>query len=398
MKRKIMILGAGVLQVPAIRKAREMGLKVIVADMNPEAVGFGEEGIEKVVVSTTDTPGVIEAAKRYGIDGIMTLASDVPMPTVAAVCQQLGLPGITPQTALNATNKAEMRRCFREAGVPIPAFYAVRTWEEFLDAAARFTSKFIVKPADNSGNRGIELITDIRNEKVLAEAFAYSKKHTRDGRILLEEYMEGDEFSVESISVDGTCHIVQITDKITSGAPYFVELGHTQPSKYDEVTRQHIAEVARKGIEALGIDIGPAHTEIKLTPDGPKIVEIGARLGGGCITTHLVPLSTGVDMVEANIRIALGETPDLNKKYDRGAAIRFAQPAPGILQAVHGTDEIRQKPGVIEVGFLKQIGDMVPEMHNGLDRVAYVITCRETRDEAVALCEQCAGNLRFEMR
>lgn len=390
-----MILGASILQLPAIKKAKTMGLNVIVVDMNPNAIGFKEDGITPLIISTIDTSEVICAAKEHQIDGIMTLASDVPMPTVAAVCEELGLPGVSSQTALNATNKAEMRNCFKAYGAPIPEYYIVRSRDEFIDAAKNFTTTFMVKPADNSGNRGVKLIDAVSDEDTLVEAFEYSHRFTRDGRVLLEEYMDGDEFSVETISINGECHIIQITDKITSGPPYFVELGHTQPSHYEDGSKALIIEATCAGVKALGIDNGPSHSEIKLTSNGPKIVEIGARLGGGCITTHLVPLSTGVDMVEACIHIALGEMPDLEPKFSKGAAIRFLHPEPGILRAVHGVKQVEAIPGIIEVGFMKAIGDVVPVMRNGLDRVGYVIAQQPTREAAVELCERAAGMINF---
>lgn len=392
-----MILGASILQLPAIKKAKEMGLDVIAVDMNPDAIGFKEEGVTKVLISTIDTPRIVEAARHYKIDGIMTLCTDMPMQAVAAVCEDLGLVGVSRQTALNATNKAEMRQCFKAHGVPIPDFYIVRERNEFMEAAKNFTSKFIVKPADNSGNRGVELITDISNMEVLNQAFDYSKQYSRDGRVLLEEYMEGDEFSVETMSIDGECHVIQITDKLTSGAPYFVEMGHTQPTKYNEEIRNKISKVTKAGVKALGIAYGPSHTEIKLTSTGPKIVEIGARLGGDCITTHLVPLSTGVNIVEANIRIALGEKPDLKVKLDKGAAIRFLHSPSGILKSIKGVELAEHISGIIKVGFFKKIGDKVPELHNSLDRVGYVIAQCDTREDAVLLCEKCAGMIQFEM-
>lgn len=395
--KKIMILGASILQLPAIRKAKEMGLDVIAVDMNPDAIGFKEEGVTKVLISTIDTPRIVEAARHYKIDGIMTLCTDMPMQAVAAVCEDLGLVGVSRQTALNATNKAEMRKCFKAHGVPIPDFYIVRERNEFINAAKNFTSKFIVKPADNSGNRGVELITDVSNTEVLNQAFDYSKNFSRDGRILLEEYMEGDEFSVETMSIAGECHIIQITDKLTSGAPYFVEMGHTQPTKYNTEIKNRIAEVTKAGVKALGITYGPSHTEIKLTSTGPKIVEIGARLGGGCITTHLVPLSTGINMVEANIRIVLGEKPDLQQKFEKGAAIRFVQSPVGILKSIAGVEDIRKIPGIVEVGFFKEIGERISELHNGLDRVGYVIAQCNTREGAVELCEKCSEMIHFEM-
>ena len=415
--KKIMILGASILQLPAIKKAKEMGLDVIAVDMDPDAVGFKEEGITKLQISTIDTPRIVEAARAYQIDGIMTLASDMPMQAVATVCEELGLIGITPQTALNATNKAEMRMCFKAHDVPIPEFYIVSELDEFMEATKHFTTKFIIKPADNSGNRGVKLITDIADEKVLIQAFNYSKKYSRDGRVLLEEYMEGDEFSVETMSVDGVCHVIQVTDKLTSGAPYFVEMGHTQPSMFAEDIKMRIAEVAKAGIKAIipsasapinvvlvkilsrasAVGHGPSHTEIKLTSTGPKIVEIGARLGGDCITTHLVPLSTGINMVEANIRIALGEYTDLKSRFNRGAAIRFIQSSVGVIKSIKGIDAVKKDSNVIEFVLLKRVGDKISEIRNSLDRIGYVITQGNTREEAVRFCEQAVEKIQFEM-
>ena len=284
----------------------------------------------------------------------------------------------------------------KKNGVPVPEFYIVCEWGEFYDASKNFVEKFIVKPADNSGNRGIKLVTDFSIEN-LKEAYAYSKQYSRDGKILLEEYMEGDEFSVESISVHGVCNIIQITDKITSGKPYFVEMGHTQPSRYDTAKLRDIASVAKMGVEVLGINHGPSHTEIKYTAGGPKVVEIGARLGGDFITTHLVPLSTGVDMVTANIKCAIGEDPDIEKKHAKCSAVRFLQPQPGRLKSVSGITEAEAVNGVFEVGLLKHIGEIVPEMRNSLDRVAYVVVQGNTSDEVMAACEEAIKKIHFEI-
>lgn len=392
--KRIMILGASILQLPAIKKAKEMGLDVIAVDMNPDAIGFKEDGITKLIISTIDVPRILAAAREYHINGIMTLASDMPMQAVAAVCEDLGLKGVSSDTAYKATNKAEMRKCFKQHGVPSPEFHIVSTMPEYLEAIEGFTSAFIVKPADNSGSRGIRLVDDISNKESIVEAFNYSKQYSRDGRILVEEYLDGSEFSVETMSVDGECHVIQITDKLTSGAPYFVELGHTQPSAYSDAIKQEIMSVAKAGIKALGISYGPSHTEIKLTKNGPKIVEIGARLGGDCITTHLVPLSTGVNMVEANIRIALGEKPDLTHPFAKGSAIRFFTANEGVLKSVFGLDSVREIPGVIDVKMMKQIGDTIPPLRNSLDRLGYVIAQADTRDEAAQICELALQNIK----
>ena len=382
-----MILGAGPLQIPAIRKAKEMGLSVVVADMNPDAIGFKESGIIKEVISTTDTSKILKSAKHHAINGIMTVASDVPMPTVATVCESLNLNGISVRTALNATNKAEMRNCLDKAGVPIPKYCVAYSLDQFFELCNNFEEKIVVKASDNSGNRGICLVDYPSDKETLTKAYQYAKTSSHDGRVLLEEYMDGEEFSVEGISVNGTYHVIQVTDKITTGEPYFVEIGHTQPSAQSDETLNKIKAVAKSGVEALGITEGPSHTEIKLTSKGPKIVEIGARLGGGCITSHLVPLSTGVDMIESNIKIALGELPDIESKYSKGAAIRFFKCKAGVFVNIKGLEEAKTLKGVVKIGFFKNIGEYIPELKTGLDRVGYVIAQGETREDAVRTCE-----------
>ena len=289
--KKIMILGASILQLPAIQQAKEMGLHVIAVDMNPDAIGFKESGIQCEVISTIDIPAVLKCAKENAIDGIMTLASDMPMQTVALVAEELGLVGISKETALKATNKAFMRDALQDCNVPIPLYHRVNDYQGFLEAVNDIVGrgyKCIVKPADNSGSRGVDLLKSQTPEN-LQKAYDYSKTFSRTGELVVEEYMEGSEVSVETLSINGICHVIQITDKITTGVPYFVEMGHSQPSMLSEKIKEEIAEVAKAANKALDIMDGPSHTEIKVTKDGPKIVELGARLGGDNITTHLVP-------------------------------------------------------------------------------------------------------------
>ena len=395
-----MILGASILQLPAIRKAKEMGLQVITVDMDENAIGFKEEGIICEVISTIDSEKILEAAKKHNIDGIMTLASDMPMRSVAIVAKEMGLVGITEQTALNATNKAEMRQCLKESGVPIPQFFRVSSKEEYEEAIDYFkTSKLkcIVKPADNSGSRGVDLLSDLSDEELISRAYEYSKSYSRGGDIVVEEYMEGPEVSVETLSVDGECHIIQITAKLTTGAPYFVEMGHSEPSAQPEDIKVRISEVASAAVKAIGIENGPSHTEIKVTKDGPKIVELGARLGGDNITTHLVPLSTGVDMVECCIKIALGEKPDLERKCELGSAIRYFKTEKGIITNIIGIEDAKKLYGVMQVSIVHGIGEKVSEIKNSIDRIGFVIAQGENAVNAVEICEDALRKIKFEV-
>ena len=388
MKKKIMILGASILQLPAIVKAKEMGLEVVAVDMNPEAVGFKEKGIIKEIISTIDISDVVEAAKRHNIDGVMTLASDMPMRSVAAVAKELGIVGITDDTALKATNKAEMRKALYEYGVPIPKFFKVSNREEYNKAVKQFDVPFIIKPADNSGSRGIFKIEDISNEHDINVAYDYSLASSRGGDVMVEEYMEGPEVSVETLTIDGECHVIQITDKLTTGAPYFVEMGHSQPTSLKPEIAHEIATVAKAANKAIGIENGPSHTEIIVTKQGPKIVEIGARLGGDNITTHLVPLSTGIDMVEICIRIAMGEKPSIDCKEKRASAIRYFQNEAGVIQSIEGVEKAQAMQGVKQISIVHDVGSQVGRIQNSADRAGFVIAQADCSQSAIDVCEK----------
>lgn len=398
MAKKIMILGASILQLPSIVKAKEMGLKVVVLDFNPNAIGFKEEGIVKEVVSTIDIPAVVECAEKHKVDGVMTLASDMPMRAVAAVCKELKLPGIDDATALRATNKAEMRKALFEHGVPVPKFFKVSNRKEYENAVKEFKQSFIVKPADNSGSRGIFKISDLQDQKTIYEAYDYSRASSRNGDVVVEEYMNGPEVSVETLTIDGVCHVIQITDKLTTGAPHFVEMGHTQPTNHPIDIANRIKEVAIAANKAIGIKNGPSHTEIIVTDEGPKIVELGARLGGDCITTHLVPLSTGVNMVECCIKIALGEKPDITPKFQKASAIRYLHQHEGKIKKISGVDAASKVKGIQQISIIHGENEEIGEITDSASRMGFVIAQCDTREEAIKACDQALNLIKVEMK
>ncbi len=393
-RKKLMILGASVLQTPGIKKAAEMGLEVYAVDMNPNAEGF-EFADRKLVISTIDIPNILKAAKECEIDGIMTLATDMPMRAVATVAQEMNLVGISVESSLKATNKAMMRVCLEEHGVPVPEFYKVSDFCEYKEAVGSFSKPFVVKPADSSGSRGIYLIDDLNNEQLIDNAYKYSREFSRCGDVIVEEYMQGKEVSVETLSVNGEVTVLQITDKLTTGAPYFVEMGHSQPTKHNPETAEKISQVAVAAVKAIGIENGPSHTEIMVTEEGPKIVEIGARMGGDCITTHLVPLSTGIDMVKNTINISLGEPTDLKAKFNKGSAIRYFKVQPGVIKQIDGVAEAEHIQGVKQISFVKTVGDTVTEINSSGARVGFVIAQGENADDAVAICEKAISSIKI---
>lgn len=387
-QKTIMILGASVLQLPAIDEARNMGLRVVVIDMNPNAIGFNVPGVIKEVISTIDIEGVIKAAKKHHIDGVMTLATDMPMRTVAAVASACGLVGISEDTAVKATDKAVMRETLFNAGVPVPNYVRVCNENDFKKVSGLFSVPFIVKPSDSSGSRGIALVKD---KDYAIDAYRYTKAFSRNGIVVVEEYMVGPEVSVETIAVDGKVHVIQITDKITTGAPHFVEMGHTQPTQL--ASTKEIKRVAVAANKALGIQNGPSHTEIIVTNDGPKIVELGARLGGDCIATHLVPLSTGVNMVKACIDIALGGKPNLIPTMKCGSAIRYFPQRAGMIKKIQGIKEAEQMPGIKQVCVVHGIGEYVTDITDSGSRMGFVISQGKDPTDAAQKCEAALSKI-----
>ncbi len=384
--KSIFILGASRLQIPAIKKAKEKGMFVYVLDYDPEAVGiqFADKFLE---ISTIDKEAVYEAAVKYKPDFIMTSTSDMPVRTVSWVNEKLGKTSdISYNGAIYATDKVAMRKRMKECGVPIPRFYEVCCLKDFFKAAKEMPEQFILKPADNAASRGVVLV-EKSDKQDLEEIYNYCIQYSRSGKAIVEEYMLGPEVSVESYTVDGIPHIITITDKKVTEAPFFVELGHTEPSRLSPKTQEEIKEVAIAAIRAIGMKNGPNHTEIKVTPDGAKLVEIAARLGGDFITSKLVPLSTGVDMIECSFASLFGLKPDCNSTLSRGAAIRYIQADEGVIKGISGLEKAKNIPGIHEIEIYKKTGDYVNIMKNSSDRIGHVIAVGKDANEAEDIAE-----------
>ena len=392
--KKLLIIGASVLQLPAILKAKEMGFYTAVADYNPQAIGIPYAD-EYFNVSTIDADGVTACAEKFRPDGIFTLATDMPMRSIAAAAKALSLPAISPETAIKATDKGEMIKAFEAAGVEHPWYFILSSPEELEAVLPKIDYPCISKPTDNSGSRGVMLI---HNEEELKDAIRYSSENGRSGGVIVEEYLRGSEVSVEVIVLDGVPHVLQVTDKLTTGAPHFVEMGHSQPSRLPEKDISAIKDLASRAALSVGIQNGPAHVEIMLTEKGPRMIELGARMGGDCITTHLVPLSTGVDMVGSCIKIACGETPDITPKKQRGSAIRFFDAPSGIIESIEGIEKAKAIPGVTEISFTKSVGDQSGEIGSSVDRAGFVIAEAATPEEAVAICERALAAVKITVK
>ena len=385
--KKALIIGASILQMPAILKAKELGYYVGAVDYNPKAEGipYADEFFN---VSTIDIEGVVRTAKEFRPDVILTLATDKPMRAVAAACEALGLPGISSETALKATDKGAMIRAFEANGVEHPWYLLIPGPEAMKEHTATVRYPCVVKPTDNAGSRGVVLC---RNEAELLSGYEYARSESYGGEVIIEEYLEGPEFSVEVMVVDGEPKVLQITDKLTTGAPHFVEMGHSQPTRQPAEVRKKISDLAIRACRAVGITVGPAHVEIILTQNGPVMVELGARMGGDCIATHLVPLSSGIDMVGAAILLAAGGTAELSPKKEKGCAIRYFRTPAGILRSIEGVEKAKSLPGIRNISFVHKVGERISEVDSSTDRIGFVIASGETAQEAVEACEKALG-------
>lgn len=387
MAKKMMILGASALQVPAIKKAKEMGYEIILVDYDPDAVGF-ELADVKLVVSTLDQEEVLKQARIYKPDVVITSTSDGPVRTAAYVNEKLGKqPDLSYEDSLCATIKSYMRERLKECHVPIPQYFVVSNEKEFQNAVQALQGDMIVKPADNAGSRGVVLIKkDAESGKTQPEdtlaVYEYSKSNSRNGVVMVEEFMEGEEVSVEAMTVNGETTVVTITDKLTTPPPYFVELGHTEPSRHPAKLQEQIREITKQAVAAIRLQNGPSHTEVKLTKNGPKIVELAARLGGDFITSRLVPLSTGVDMVGNSVILATGGQIELAKKWDKGAAIRFISGESGTIKQITVPKEVYGFPGIEEIVLYNKAGDTSNGTKSSNDRLGHVIATGKDAKEA----------------
>lgn len=392
--KKLLVIGASVLQLPAIIKAKEMGFYVGTVDYNKNAVAVPYAD-EFFCESTIDIEAVCKVAKAFNPSGIITLASDMPMRSVATASELLGLNSVSVETALKSTDKGEMIKAFKKHNVASPWYYICKNSNEFSKIIENVTFPCIIKPLDNAGSRGIFLA---KNKEELKLGYNYSFSNSRGAGVIVEEFMQGDEVSVETMTVNGITHILAITDKLTTGAPHFVEMGHSQQTKFPKETVEKIKDLAKKAVSSVGITSGPAHVEIIVTKNGPKMVELGARMGGDCITTHLVPLSTGIDMLAATINTACGIEPDITPKFNRGSAIRFITAPVGEIVEISGVENAKKCEGVKEIIFTKSIGDISTEINSSIDRIGYVIADGSTAEEAVNNCENAINLINVKVK
>ena len=397
--KTILILGAGLMQLPGIRIAKSRGWRVILADGNPDAMARDlSDRFE--VVDLKDKEGLLAMARRCAesspLDGVFTAGTDFSC-SVAWVAEKMGLPGISYAVAMRATDKSLMREAFAKAGVPSPRFAA---WTGEGDPAAVLASglvfPLVVKPVDNMGSRGVIRVDD---EAGLGEACHAAIRLSRSSRVIIEQFMEGRELSLDAVVYRGEITVCGVADRHIFFPPRFVEMGHTMPTDLDESTVHRAEEVFCAGIRAIGIDNGAAKGDIKITPGGPMIGEIAARLSGGYMSGWTFPLSSGVEVTEAAMNIAVGIPPgNLVPRYHRTCAERAFISIPGVVDRLWGVEDAKGHPGVAEVFTRVGSGSEVTFPANNVEKCGNVIAVAGTRREAVEAAESGIAALGIRLR
>lgn len=442
-KKRVFMLGAGFMQGIAIRAARALGCTVVAADGNPSAV-CAAEADEFVCIDLKDTARLIDYARYLqqngGLDAVFTAATDFSA-AVAAVAAACGLRGHTLEAALNATDKVRMRECFRKADVPSPAFIELTAAD--LASSAEVASSvavpavavensrcsdtdtavtnalerrlgelagcfpLVVKPVDNMGARGCSLV---KNLSELRKAAVTALQYSRSGRAIVEEYIEGSEFSIEGLIFGGRLYITALADRHIFFPPYFIEMGHTIPSDCTQDIADEVMSVFERGVHALGLTDGAVKGDILVRNGKAFVGEIAARLSGGYMSGWTVPYSCGLDITAAALTLALGGSPRLHTCGKDSFVVPLKQNCPfvsaerawisipGQVASVSGLEAARAAPFVKDVFPRAGAGDTVVFPQNNVEKCGNVLSAAPSRREAVQASEAACRKIVLRLK
>ncbi len=321
-KQKLAIIGANDFQNPLILKAKQLGYETHVFAW--ESGDIGEKTADFFYpISIVEKEQILDVCRKIRPVGVCSIASDLAVLTVGYVARALGLTANSERSDQISTNKYEMRKALQEAGIYTPKFQIVRTLDDdTLAQIEHFSFPVIVKPTDRSGSRAITKLTSMDG---LEEAVQSAIEQSFEGAAMVEEFLQGKEYSCESISYEGQHHLLAVTEKFTTGDPHYIETGHIEPARLTKAEMQEVEKAVNRGLDALDIRYGASHAEIMINDEGEIfVVEIGARMGGDCIGSDLVELSTGNDYVKMVIDAACGKKPEpIRQGTKTNAAVRF---------------------------------------------------------------------------
>ena len=393
--KTVLFVGAGRNQRRAIARVRELGVRVVAVDKNPDAPGFAEaDAGEAVDFAEPDAVAIV--GRVHHVDGVMTLAADRAVPVVARVAELLGLPGIGSQAAHLATNKIAMRRAFAEQGVPQPRYAAVRDYASAKAAGETIGFPAVLKPADSAGQRGLFLVDDMDD---LSRNLPLTLTASPTQEAVLEEFHAGREVNTLLVAREDDVKLITASDRLRpEGVGFGVAVAHLYPSTLYGDAADEVERVALAAVHAIGLRNGIAYPQLLVSADGVRVVEIAARIPGGQMV-EVPRYGVGIDLVEVAVKQALGEpVPDelVTPSFQQPFAIRFltAEPGPlptGEVQTVGPLDKALAFPGVDRVETWIEVGETIRPVQTDGDRRGYVIARGSTNLEALDRAEAAAG-------
>lgn len=396
-KRGILILAAGPMQIPALLTAKELGLFVIAADRNPQAPGFrfADIGLPLDVVKYAALADWAEQHKsEYNIAAVFA-GADVTV-TAAVINQRLGLPGIPVDVAEASHNKARMKERWLHDGVSTPASEEVSNKNEARRLAAKHGYPVMVKAVDNSASRGTKVVG---SEAELESAVDNAIRHSTTSSCLIEQFVKGEEQSVETVMHRGEQLRAGMVDRHYGFFPYPIEVGHTNPSHLPPDVQEQIFRVVAHAAQSLGIVNGPAKADMILTKRGPMILEMPARLSGGFHSQYTTPLALGMNPIRAVMRQSLGDDEfqeDLVPTRNEFSLCHALFPPPGKIRNIRGYEDAQALEGVKHIFLFKQVGETIESYQNCADRPCYVIMQARSREKLWHTFETVKHTLQYE--
>jgi biotin carboxylase len=365
----ILVLGASVWQIPIIEQIQRLGYSVVATDRNPEAIGFDiAEYSEPVDIA--DAEGTLDAARRYNVIAAVSDQTDLAIPTLAYVCDKMGLIGPSPHTALNTTNKRVMRELTQDH-LPTPKWFATDDRRECIAKTKEIGLPVVIKPTDSQASRGVRKVT---REDEVGPAFDNALPFSREGMVLIEEFMIGREATADGFHDNERPHLLGVSLKRHTPPPCIIAINIDFPAPLPDRFREKIEWTYYKIIELLGIERGNIHGELILTKEGPMLVEMANRGGGSGIISHLIPAISGVNCLEAYIRQAVGEEVKVMRKWHKGGVMRFKVYGEGKVKDIVGLEEARAIPGVVFIILYIKPGDVLTPIVMDTQRHALIIT------------------------
>ncbi|MCX4692896.1 pyridoxal-phosphate dependent enzyme [Streptomyces sp. NBC_01408] len=389
----------------AMRSAAGLDLRpVLLTNDAGRYAGVEDTGCD-IVVCDTNSAAALRAAvqenfAREEIAGVTT-TSDFYVPLVADIAEWLGLPGNPVEAVTICRNKSLLRTRLAGEGVAQPAFVAVDDPAEVGAAVAAVGLPCVVKPVDDSASSNVLLCRTPEEARAQVELILGITTNVRGmptaRTVLVEEFVDGPEFSVEMFSRDGVHECVGVTRKSVGGSPWFVENGHVFPADLEADEDVAVVDLVAAALSGCGVEAGPTHTEVRMGANGPVIIEINPRLAGGMIP-ELIRVATGVDLLEQQLRASVGLRPHLVPSREGYAGIRFLLAGrEGVLTGATGTEEAAQVGGVEQVRFTRRPGQSVRPARSAYDRLGHVIAGGRAPSEVAAVLDEAVGLIGIEV-